>query len=103
MNFDSTNGRAACRVSEIAFSYPAGATSIEISIRKTEVLRDADGLEHEIEGRAQILRSMLDVSSLGELVPLHDVKTGAPLGQSLPKAVIMAAINSLCRQIIEAQ
>lgn len=102
MNFDSTGGLPATRVTDIAFSFPVGATTIGLEFRAVEVLRDKLGNEKWIGDTARVLRGEIEVAALGETVALHDVKTGAALGQSLPKAIILAAVNALCRQILEA-
>ena len=100
MNFDQTNGLPAVRITEVSFSYPAGATDIVVSMRTTRVLRDASGVEHEIAGAAEMHQASISTASMGDLVALHDVKTGEPSGQSIPRGGIVAAINSLCRGLI---
>lgn len=102
MNYDQTNGLPAVRITEIKFDYPAGASEIGVRMRVSEVLRDAAGIEHEVGRNAQMVSGVIATSSLAEAVPLYDIRTGAATGQSIPRGHIVAAINSLCRQIIEA-
>lgn len=103
LNFDQTNGLPAVRITEVGFDYPAGASEISVRMRVSEVLRDAAGVEHAISGDAPIITGTIATSSLGEMIPLHDIRTGEHTGQTIAKGAIVAAINSLCREIIEAQ
>jgi hypothetical protein len=100
MNFDQNNGLPAVRVTEITFSYPAGASEIRIVIR---VIRDIRGEEQELAVGGQTISGVISTASLSEMVTLHDVRTGEPSGATLPKGAIVAAVNSLCREIIEGQ
>lgn len=100
LNFDSTAGQPAARITSIHFDYPVGSTAINVEVSYVEIVRTPDGQERELAASSVTHRALIPVSDLAQPVPLHDIKTGAALGADMSKAQMLVAINSLARSLI---